>query len=236
MMFPNCGFYSVLERNALSLVLNGRSRSTGANIPLAILAIGLALAILPLRSARANLIQNPGFETGTFTPWTTTGNLAVAQLPYFNEGSTAVDGTAFATFNAGDSTPNGVLSQSFATVIGTRYMVNYLYGSNGGQRQSVTASIKDTRGTSLASQFATLPTVSNSLAPFTFAFTADTTSSTLAFTDFASNPTTSTDGFVDNVVVAPVAEPSSLILLATAACCFTALRWWPLQNRPRSAA
>lgn len=186
--------------------------------------------------ASAGLIQNGNFETGTFAPWGTTGNVAIARLPYFGEGSSAANGTYFVAFNAGDSGPNGVLSQVFATVAGVQYALAYSYGSNGGQRQSVTTSLRDARGSVLASQFVTQPTVSGTLTPFGLTFTADTTATTLSFTDNPGNPTTSTDGFVDNVSVTPVPEPSSALLLAIAVGFWASLRASRLPCRRRLGA
>jgi autotransporter passenger strand-loop-strand repeat protein len=68
--------------------------------------------------AGANLIQNGDFEDGSLSFWNSAGDVGVAGVPFFGEG-TAADGGAFAVFNGGNSAPNGVLSQSFA-VIGAR--------------------------------------------------------------------------------------------------------------------
>ena len=181
-----------------------------------VIGFGVVLGLSALAPAHAALIQNGGFETGNFASWTVSGNVAIAGVPFFGEGSNAADGNFFTTFNSGNSAPNGVLSQTFATVPGTQYALTYLYGSNGGARQSITTSVQDAQGTNLATQFVTLPAASGNLAPFSLAFTADAASSTLSFTDYAGNPTVSTDGFVDNVSVAAVPEPSSLVLLAVA--------------------
>jgi hypothetical protein len=175
----------------------------------------LVFGLLCATSADANIILNAGFETGTFTPWTITGNVALTAVPSFGEGSAGVDGAQFAVFNAGNTAPNGVLSQTFATVAGAQYTMTYLYGSNGGQRQSITTSVRDAQGAVLETQFVTLPAVSGNLAPFGLVFSADTASSTLAFSDFSGNPTAGTDGFVDDVSVTLAPEPSSLALLAT---------------------
>jgi hypothetical protein len=179
---------------------------------------GLALGLLASASAQAGIIQNGDFETGSLSSWTAAGNVTYTSVPFFGEGTTAADGNYFAVFNAGNATPNGVLSQSFAAIGGTRYLLAYNYGANGGAIQSITAAIKDASGNVVASQFSTLPAVSGNLAAFSLSFVATNTQTlTLSFTDYAANPTNSTDGFLDNVAVTAVPEPSSLALLGMGA-------------------
>ncbi|MFO1499133.1 MAG: DUF642 domain-containing protein [Verrucomicrobiota bacterium] len=60
---------------------------------------------------------NGSFESG-LSSWTASGNLWVSSLG-------ATDGGNAATFNAGQTTPNGRLSQSFATVIGRTYTISF---------------------------------------------------------------------------------------------------------------
>jgi len=182
--------------------------------PLAI-AAAVAAMLGTIQAADAGLIQNGDFETGSLSSWITTGNVTTAGLPYFGEGSTAADGNYYAVFNAGTGVANGVLSQSFAAIAGTQYSLTYDYGSNGGQIQSITAAIKAFGGAVVASQFSTLPAPSGALSPFTLTFFATSTSNlTLSFTDFSGNPTNSTDGFLDNVALTAVPEPSSLAVMA----------------------
>lgn len=185
----------------------GRSRL------LAAIAAAVSLAVVA-PAAHANLIQNGGFETGNFTNWTVTGNLAIASNPYFGAG-TAANGKYFAVFNSGDTAPNGVLSQTVTSVAGHNYTLSFAYGSgqNGGF-QSMMASATDSAGSMLGSLFDTA-TTANAFMATTFTFRADSTATTISFADYPGNYTISNDGFLDNVSVSAVAEPTSLALLAT---------------------
>ena len=73
--------------------------------------------------ASANLITNPGFETGDFTGWTPSGNLAVNNLnPH--------SGTFAAQFFGGS------LSQTVATIAGVTY--DFSFWSNDSSAGSLT--------------------------------------------------------------------------------------------------
>lgn len=164
--------------------------------------------------AHANLLVNGDFETGTLSGWTASGNVVDVGLPYFGEGSFAADGNYYAVFNAGNVTPNGILSQTIATTIGDSYVLSFDYGSNGGQTQDITAQVSDPLNTVVASAFEVSDAPSLALAPYTLDFTADATSMTVSFIDYSGNPTNSTDGFLDNVSVDQAApEPASLLLM-----------------------
>src|SRR5713226_6733032 len=76
--------------------------------------------------ARANLITNPGFETGDFSGWIQFGNV----------GFTGVDGGlphsgSFAAF-LGPVGSLGFLSQTLATTPGIRYDLRFFLLSDGG--------------------------------------------------------------------------------------------------------
>lgn len=180
------------------------------------LAIGLAVAALSgaAETAHANLIQNGGFETGTFSSWTVSGNVFMSGVPIYGAyGNTSLDGNYAIVFNAGDSAPNAILSQSFATVAGTDYGVSFLYGGTAGQ--SVTVSAKDNNSLLLGSAFATANGTFSASTLFTYNFRADSALSTLTIADYTGNYTYSSDGFLDNASVSAVPEPTSIILFAT---------------------
>jgi chitinase len=180
-----------------------------------LIAAAMAALLGTTQAANAALIQNGNFETGSLSSWTANGDVSIASVPFFGEGTTGADGNYFAVFNGGNGPTNGVLSQSFAAIGGTQYSLTYLYGANGGAIQSITAAINAAGGSVVASQFSTLPAPSGALSAFTLTFfAASTTNMTLSFTDYSGNPTNSTDGFVDNVSLTAVPEPSSLAVMA----------------------
>jgi hypothetical protein len=85
----------------------------------------LVAAVLGLTSmAHANLITNPGFETGDFTGWTQFGNV----------GFTFVDGSPHSGSSAawlGPVGSLGFLSQTLATTPGVRYNLSFFLQSDG---------------------------------------------------------------------------------------------------------
>jgi hypothetical protein len=173
-------------------------------------ALGL-VAVFAAPAANANLIQNGGFETGNFSSWTVSGDVAIASVPYFGIGTAALDGNYITVFNAGDTPPNAVMTQSFATVAGTDYSVSLIYGGSAGQ--SITVSVADGASVSLGSLFATSNGSFSALTDPSFSFRADSALSTLTIRDYTGNSTVSSDGALDNVSVTAVPEPASLVLL-----------------------
>lgn len=165
--------------------------------------------------ARANLITNGDFETGTLSSWMSTGNVGIAAMPYFGL-SEPTYGNYSASFNGGDSVPNGVLYQTISTVAGTSYTVAFNYVDNAyasGNSQSITTSAQDGAGQTLSSQSYTssVPTQ-----PYSLNFTAISSTTTISFADYPDNNTVSQDGILDNVsvnIATAVPEPSSLALL-----------------------
>jgi hypothetical protein len=176
--------------------------------PARALAIGFA-TLIAVPAAHAALIQNGGFETGDFTGWTETGNAAVTTVPYFGIGNATLDGNYIVVFNSGDTTPNAVLSQTFATIAGTDYTVSFDYGGTAGQKINVAST--DLAGSALGSLLATSNGSFSSSTVFSYTFEADSASSTLTISDRAPS-TVSSDGVLDNVSVNAVPEPASLTL------------------------
>jgi hypothetical protein len=166
-----------------------------------------ALALAAANPARANLVQNGSFSSGTFDNWTVTGDITVT--------------TDYAVFNAGDLPPNGVLSQVINTTAGESYALTFQYswGSYNGTGQSITASALDGL-TVLATALDSPPYVdaytSGGWQPFELDFTASSSTTTINFADYAGNNTISSDSALTGIdVSAP--EPASLTLLALGA-------------------
>ena len=76
------------------------------------------MAVLTVNSASSGLLTNGSFESG-YTGWTAAGNQEISTDA--SVGGTA--GSAFVWFNAGQRTPNGVFSQTFATTVGQAYVL-----------------------------------------------------------------------------------------------------------------
>lgn len=177
-----------------------------------LLALSLPI-IVAAPDVHAALIQNGGFETGSFSSWTKSGDVFIGSIPVYGSiGSPALNGNYAAVFNAGDTAPNAVLSQSFATVAGTDYSVSFVYGGTFGQ--SITVSATD-NSVLLGSLFAISNGSFSSSTVFTFDFRAASAFSTLTIADYTGNNTYSSDGVIDNVSVSPVPEPDALLLLGS---------------------
>ena len=83
------------------------------------IVIGLLAALLSTRPAEANLVVNPGFETGDFTGWTRGGNTTLSTVagPYSHSGNFGA--------NFGQVTIPGTLSQTIATSPGASYTIDF---------------------------------------------------------------------------------------------------------------
>jgi len=145
------------------------------------------------------------FANGSFeldeASWTITGNRTVYTSA---AGYNAVNGTKFMIFNGGNSAPNAVLTQTFATVVGQQYDLTYNVGiiGNGAAVQKLQTTV--TGASQLLSKLETLNGVSTTSVAWSakaYTFIADSTATTLTFTD-ASTSTNSMDLTLDNVAVA----------------------------------
>jgi hypothetical protein len=158
-----------------------------------------------------NLLSNGSFETGDFTDWTAGGDVVVSSA----EG--ASDGIYDAVFNAGNTLPNGVVSQSFTTTPGIQYSLKFDYGTFGSGGVPQKLDVEVSGNSTLLDTSATSPSVGNPtpFGQFSFSFTADNTSSLLQFTDDSANDTSSKDGELDHVQVDSLQatpEPNAALL------------------------
>jgi lysophospholipase L1-like esterase len=150
-----------------------------------------------------NTPANGSFESD-FADWTHSGNLSIQSAsPY-----AATDGGKLVAFNDGNLSPNGVLSQSFPTIPGQAYTLAFdagAFGSAAEQRLQVAV----TGGGSLFLQTLTFigpGGTGTDWASQAFFFTADSTTTTLTFTD-VSTAGTNVDLVLDHVrVTAQVAR------------------------------
>lgn len=180
---------------------------------IAAVATFFAATTMTASIAYATPFTNGDFEQ-QLSGWTHSGNLALATPVYFGAGSAAKDGKYMVAFNAGDQPANAVLMQTFDTVSGATYVIQFGYGMAGaGGGQELDASILDLNGTPLVS-FNAQENNSGDLGTFMFGFKANSSSTTLKFVDNVNNSSYSLDGILDNISVTNVPEPGSLAILA----------------------
>jgi len=158
-------------------------------------------ALAGISMSQAQLITNGSFEDG-FNGWVVSG---AADVVSYNSS----DGTHSARFNAFEAIPSGVLSQTFPTVPGERYALQFDFGVWGGgataeQRVLVEIVGSGVRLSNLVTQISG-PAGPMTLVTHRLYFWADATNSTLTFRD-VSLQTVSTDGHLDNVIIERVAS------------------------------
>ena len=156
----------------------------------------------------ADLLQNGSFEqvTGvTPTNWIASGNLVVENSNTYSN-RPATSGTKMVAFNTGQLPGNAVLSQTFPTTPGQSYAVNFDLGIYAFNTNTQSLRTNITGNTPLITPVVeTLTGNGNAVAvwtPKSYAFVADSTSTTVTFTDISAN-TDSVDMLLDNVRVGP---------------------------------
>ena len=172
---------------------DGTDSSAAATVTMTLAAVNDAPSFA-LASTTENLLLNGSFETGDATGWTTAGG---AGDIVSSGGAFLHDGTYFFTFNTGDEASGGTLSQTFVTIPGRRYTLQFNYGTDGTVVQALQVEVSDS---DLGTQSAT-PTAVGNYEAFTYSFVASGASSTLHFTDAAANDTTTGNGLLDAVSV-----------------------------------
>jgi hypothetical protein len=189
----------------------------------------IGLLVLASASAQAqNLVTNPGFETGDFTGWDTTGLGPNASV---QSGGLARTGDFAATF--GEVAPDlDVLSQVLTTEVGSQYTLSFFL-------HTPEFNIGSGSPNSFSVFFAGAPvdgpfTVSDTpdYQQFSYTVTASSTSSELRFE--ISNDSDFTDmddvSVTPLVVGAPAPEPGALVLLALGGGIAGVLRWVPRRH------
>jgi hypothetical protein len=181
-------------------------------LPKLLLALTAVAALSVAYPAKANLITNPGFETGDFTGWTTGGGSVMGS---FN-GVSPHSGSFQAVFSG----PSVVLSQTLATMAGQSYTVDFWMAAVNVDPGGGMFGVFWGGSNVFAHAFA----VGNTpYTEFTFNVTASSASTNLAF----SIAPDSSSIFLDDVSVTPAGVPdagSTLPLLGFASLGLAALR------------
>lgn len=153
------------------------------------------------------LLTNGSFENG-HDGWLPTGNQTIAAAaPYF-----ASDGSQLLAFNAGNTTPNGTLSQNFTTSPGRSYLLEYDVGVLAYNTLQQRLQVSLTGNTLLLDQLTSINGTGNGTirwAPQRFTFVADSPTTSITFRD-QSTTTTSLDLLLDDVRITelePVSAP-----------------------------
>jgi hypothetical protein len=159
----------------------------------------------------STILANGSFESG-YASWTATGNQEINLR--------ASDGVSSVQFNPGQTTPNGVLSQSFNTAPGQTYQLAFDIGADWGTPSTAQSLQVNVSGNgSLLSRSVTVFAPgdgSSRYIPTNFTFVANSTSTTLSFQDIS--PTgLNVDLLLDNVrVTAQSGTPAVLAGIVSA--------------------
>ena len=151
---------------------------------------------------------NGSFELSDYTGWTASGNQWIEiNSSYYP----ATDGTNVLVFNEGQSTPNGVVSQNFATTVGNTYLLQFDMGvfafSTSEQRLSVTVQGSGALVSDTVSLFG-LGGGAVSWVAKSYTFVANSTTTTLTFRDVS--PTSlNLDMLLDHVRVSAASSSNT---------------------------
>jgi hypothetical protein len=163
-------------------------------------------------SSTQSRVANGSFESGT-TGWSASGNLAVKAGGGI---ITATDGSYYVVFNAGNTVPNGVLSQTCVTAPGQAYTLSldtgvFAYNKNEQRLQVVVQG-----ASTLVNQTVSVVGSGNGRTKWvgqTYSFIADSSSVTLTLKDVS--PTSdSLDLLLDNVRFVQTSDGSPLLTVA----------------------
>jgi len=183
----------------------------------AIFAAAAAVAFSASGAMAQNLLVNGSFENPLGSEWTRSGNVgrnSGAGLPFNTS-----DGSFAMNWNGGDTTPNGVLQQTFSTVPGTLYTLSFDFGkwepagATGGSASLRVLVISGASTVLDQTVLASTGAAVNWWQSYSFVFTATEASTVLRFSD-ESIGTSSFDGLLDNVSVIPSPSAAGLLGLA----------------------
>jgi hypothetical protein len=144
------------------------------------------------------LLVNGSFESG-LSNWTPAGNVAArSATPYV-----PTDGTTLAGFNGGNTTPNGVITQTFSTTPGTTYTLTFDAGVLSYNTLEQKVQVRVAGSAPLISDTVTMRGTgggNTNWASKSYTFTADRATTTLTFTDVSAT-TDGLDHLLDNISV-----------------------------------
>ena len=126
-------------------------------------ALGLFAQATPAAAAE-NLVTNGGFETGSFSGWTVTGDHTSVSVA--NSGYSPHSGNDFAYL--GDTSDTGSLSQQLATLAGETYALSYYLASHG---DALTSFSVDWNGQTIAGSQLTNPNSGGAYVLYSFLVT-----------------------------------------------------------------
>ena len=153
----------------------------------------------------AGILINPSFESD-FNGWASSGNQSIAYYP-------ADDGIKLVAFNGDNRTPNGVLSQAFATTPGQMYSLSFATGLLAYTTDSQVLQVTVDGSGTLLTQTVTMIGKGAGLEPWipqSFTFMANSATTTLTFRD-QSVATFGIDLLLDHVRVVGIAAPTTLL-------------------------
>lgn len=196
-------------------------------------ALLMASSLVFSNQSEAAIIVNGDFETGDISGW---NGMDPSIAPVSDAGFWAGGGWGsflnghYAVNFGGANRPAGeTLWQQFSTIAGQQYVLNFDYGrfiEGSGGPQSLEVTVSNSADSAIL--FQTVVTDLSSASdlgalfdPYSHTFTASGSETILAFKDVSAG-THNTDGTLDNVQVAAVPEPSTLMLIGSgfAFCAF----------------
>jgi hypothetical protein len=146
---------------------------------------------------------NGGFELG-FSGWTAAGNLVICTATSTPFPLTVTDGVKAVQFDDAQRTPNGTLSQTFATTSGASYTVSFNVGAYGWQTNLEMRIQVNVQGNNTSLQSQTISVFGQGTGTWwisrSITFTANSSATTITFTDVSPN-TFNTDLLLDSVNV-----------------------------------
>jgi hypothetical protein len=181
----------------------------------------LALTVLAAGSlgisgiASANLLTNGDFETGSFSGWTTSGLTCSGVGSGFSAATGGCVGydtdtgphSGAAAAYLGTAAGGGVISQSFATVAGDTYLVDFFLATGAYQQAASPNSLVVNAGGNVL--LSIVNGAAQGFVHYSYEFLATSSTSSLVFTH-GNQPSFFT---LDDVSVTSVPEPSSLLLM-----------------------